>query len=214
VSTNEIMHRISQGGEKGVRKTELKKEFQNTSIDDGIGSLIKNGDIVMDKKGTAYYLWRADDYTKYLLTTDTKFKLLYSRIEEMKTHLEAEIRNGGSSRDTSGTKNSSNDELGSFEGRNNSLDYSFGTDQISNLDKDKFRKEFDLVLRKCSGPSGWVLLATIREEMERKYDLRREDFYAQVKEMTNREYNTYELSSGGIEGITVRGLLHGFVRCI
>lgn len=214
MSTNEIMHRISQGGENGVRKTELKKEFQNTSIDDGIGSLIKNGDIVMDKKGTAYYLWRADDYTKYLLTTDTKFKLLYSRIEEMKTHLEAEIRNGGSSRDTSGTKNSSNDELGSFEGRNNSLDYSFGTDQISNLDKDKFRKEFDLVLRKCSGPSGWVLLATIREEMERKYDLRREDFYAQVKEMTNREYNTYELSSGGIEGITVRGLLHGFVRCI
>jgi hypothetical protein len=208
------MHRISQGGEKGVRKTELKKEFQNTSIDDGIGSLIKNGDIVMDKKGTAYYLWRADDYTKYLLTTDTKFKLLYSRIEEMKTHLEAEIRNGGSSRDTSRTKNSSNDELGSYEGRNNSLDYSFGTDQISNLDEDKFRKEFDLVLRKCSGPSGWVLLATIREEMERKYDLRREDFYAQVKEMTNREYNTYELSSGGIEGITVRGLLHGFVRCI
>ena len=214
MSTNEIMQRISQGGEKGVRKTELKKEFQNTSIDDGIGSLIKNGDIVMDKKGTAYYLWRADDYTKYLLITDTKFKLLYSRIEEMKTHLEAKIRNGGSSRDTGWTNNSSNDELGSFEGRNNSLDYSFGTDQISNLDKNNFRKEFDLVLRKCSGSSGWVLLSTIREEMERKYDLRREDFYAQVKEMTNREYNTYELSSGGIEGITVRGLLHGFVRCI
>ncbi len=35
MSTNEIMHRISQGGEKGVRKTELKKEFQHTSIDDG-----------------------------------------------------------------------------------------------------------------------------------------------------------------------------------
>jgi hypothetical protein len=104
--------------------------------------------------------------------------------------------------------------LGSFEGRDNSLEYPFGTDQISDLDKDKFRKEFDLVLRKCSGSSGWVLLSTIREEMERKYNLRREDFYAQVKEMTNREYDTYELSSGGIEGITVRGLLHGFVRCI
>lgn len=214
MSTNEIMHRISQGGEKGVRKTELKNEFQNTSIDDGIGSLIRNGDIVMDKKGTAYYLWRADEYTKYLLTTDTKFKLLYSRIEEMKTHLEDKIRNGNSSRDMGRTKNASNDNLGSFEGRNNSVDYSIGMDQISNLDKDKFRKEFDLVLRKYSGSSGWVLLSTIREEMERKYDLRREDFYAQVKEMTNREYNTYELSSGGIEGITVRGLLHGFVRCI
>jgi hypothetical protein len=208
------MHRISQGGEKGVRKTELKKEFQNTSIDDGIGSLIRNGDIVMDKKGTAYYLWRADDYTKYLLTTDTKFKLLYSRIEEMKTHLEDKIRNGNSSRDMGWNKNASNDNLGSLEDRSNSLDYSIGMDQISNLDKDKFRKEFDLVLKKCSGSSGWVLLSTIREEMERKYDLKQEDFYAQVKEMTNREYETYELSSGGIEGITVRGLLHGFVRCI
>jgi hypothetical protein len=168
----------------------------------------------MDKKGTAYYLWRADDYTKYLLTTDTKFKLLYGIIEEMKTHLEDKIRNSNSFRDMGRTKNASNDNLGSFEGRNNSLDYSIGMDQISNLDKDKFRKEFDLLLSKCSGSSGWVLLSTIREEMERKYDLRREDFYTQVKEMTNREYDRYELSSGGIEGVTVRGLLHGFVRCI
>jgi hypothetical protein len=74
VSSNEIVDRISQAGEKGVRKTELKKEFQNSPFEDEIGSLIGSGDIVMDKKGTAYYLWRPDDYMKYLLTTDTKFR--------------------------------------------------------------------------------------------------------------------------------------------
>jgi hypothetical protein len=50
--------------------------------------------------------------------------------------------------------------------------------------------------------------------MEKKYNLKRDEFYAQVEEMTNKEYDTYELSTGGIEGITVRGLVHGFVRCI
>ena len=83
-----------------------------------------------------------------------------------------------------------------------------------NFDKDIFRQEFDIVLRKTPGSSGWVLLSRIREEMEKKYNIGQEEFYALVEDMTNKEYNTYELSSGGSEGITVRGLLHGFVRCI
>jgi len=208
------MNRISQAGEKGVRKTELKKEFQNSSVEDEIESLLGNGEIVMDKKGTAYYLWRSDDYMKYLLTTDTKFRLLYNKIEEMKAQLEDRFKNGGSYRDTDRTRNIYYYDSGSFESRNNSVSFLTRMDQTSNLDNDKFRKEFDSVLKKCSGSSGWVLLSRIREEMERKYNLRQEDFYSLVKEITNREYDTYELSSGGTEGITIRGLLHGFVRCI
>jgi hypothetical protein len=214
VSSDEIMNRISQAGEKGVRKTELKKEFQNSSVEDEIESLLGNGEIVMDKKGTAYYLWRSDDYMKYLLTTDTKFRLLYNKIEEMKAQLEDRFTNGGSYRDTDRTRNIYYYDSGSFESRNNSVSFLTRMDQTSNLDNDKFRKEFDSVLKKCSGSSGWVLLSRIREEMERKYNLRQEDFYSLVKEITNREYDTYELSSGGTEGITIRGLLHGFVRCI
>jgi hypothetical protein len=214
VSSNEIVDRISQAGEKGVRKTELKKEFQNSPFEDEIGSLIGNGDIVMDKKGTAYYLWRSDDYMKYLLTTDTKFRLLYNKIEEMKIQLEDRFENGGYFRDTDDSKSIYNCDSRSFERWDNSVKYPAKIVQISNFDNDNFRNEFDSVLKKCSGSSGWVLLSRIREEMERKYNLRQEDFYSLVKEITDREYDTYELSSGGTEGITIRGLLHGFVRCI
>jgi hypothetical protein len=214
VSSNEIVDRISQAGEKGVRKTELKKEFQNSPFEDEIGSLIGNDDIVMDKKGTAYYLWRSDDYMKYLLTTDTKFKLLYNKIEEMKIQLEDRFEHGGYFRDTNDSKSIYNYDSRSFESWNNSVKNPAKIVQISNFDNDNFRKEFDSILKKCSGSSGWVLLSRIREEMERKYNLRQEDFYSLVKGITDREYDTYELSSGGTEGITIRGLLHGFVRCI
>jgi hypothetical protein len=214
VSGNEIVDRISQAGEKGVRKTELKKEFQNSPFEDEIESLIGNGDIVMDKKGTAYYLWRSDDYMKYMLTTDTKFRLLYNKIEEMKVQLKDRFENGGYFRDTDDSKSIYNYDSRSFESWNNSVKYPAKIDQISNFDNDNFRKEFDSVLKKCSGSSGWVLLSRVREEMERKYNLRQEDFYSLVKEITDREYDTYELSSGGTEGITIRGLLHGFVRYI
>jgi hypothetical protein len=50
--------------------------------------------------------------------------------------------------------------------------------------------------------------------MDKTYSIERDHFYTLVQEIANKEYETYELSSGGIEGITVRGLLHGFIRCI
>ena len=82
------------------------------------------------------------------------------------------------------------------------------------FDKEMFRQEFDTALRRNPSTSGWVLLSRIREEMGKKCNIGQEEFYTLVENMTNKEYNTYELSSGGSEGITVRGLLHGFVRCI
>jgi hypothetical protein len=35
-----------------------------------------------------------------------------------------------------------------------------------------------------------------------------------VAQLMAKHPDKYELSSGGYEGLTVRGLLHGFVRCI
>lgn len=210
MSNSEIIHRISLGGRNGVKKTELRKEFQNTAIDDVIESLLKSGEIVMDKKGTAYCLWQADNYLEYLLTTDTKFKLLYSTMEETKILLENNIRQGDSSK----AQNCFNDTVNTSEDHGNSLNHVFKPDLVNSIDKSKFRQEFDLALRRYSNSSGWVPLSTIREEMEKKYNLKRDEFYAQVEEMTNKEYDTYELSTGGFEGITVRGLVHGFVRCI
>ncbi|HYY67947.1 MAG TPA: hypothetical protein VE572_06340, partial [Nitrososphaeraceae archaeon] len=177
-------------------------------------SLLKSGEIVMAKKGTAYYLWRADNYLEYLLTTDTKFKLLYNCIEEVKLILENGNRQSAATADSSKGRNPFNDTPNISEDYDNSLNHVLESDLVNSFDKGKFRQEFDLALRRHSNSSGWVPLSTIREDMEKKYNLKHDEFYAQVEEMTNEEYDTYELSTGGVEGITVRGLLHGFVRCI
>ena len=214
MSNSEIVHRISLGGRNGVKKTELRKEFQNTSIDDVIESLLKSGEIVMDKKGTAYYLWQADNYLEHLLTTDIKFKLLYNNIGETKILLENNITQSVATVESSKVQNFFNDTVNTSEDHGNLLNHVLGPDLVNSYDKGKFKQEFDLALRRFSNSSGWVRLSTIREEMEKKYNLKRDEFYAQVEEMTNKGYDTYELSTGGIEGITVRGLVHGFVRSL
>jgi hypothetical protein len=204
------MHKISLSGRNGIRRTEIRKEFQTTAIDDVVDSLLKQGEVVMDKKGTAYYLWQADNYLQYLLMTDTKFRLLYDTIKETKRLVEDKIRQNpiptaaDSTKSPSDEKEDATDRFASVPGR---------VEEIT-LDKDKFRQEFDLALGSSPSSSGWVLLSRIREEMGKRYNIGQEEFYALVENMTNKEYDAYELSSGGSEGITVRGLLHGFVRCI
>ena len=210
MSTNEVLHKISLSGRNGIRRTEIKKEFQTTAIDDVVESLLKKGEVVMDKKGTAYYLWQADNYLQYLLMTDTKFRLLYDAVEETKRLVEDKIRQNTIPTPADSTKSPS-DNIENATDRFASVPR---TREELTIDNDMFKQEFDLALRRYPSSSGWVLLSTIREEMGKRYNLGQEEFYALVENMTNKEYNTYELSSGGSEGITVRGLLHGFVRCI
>ena len=209
MSTNEVMHKISLSGRNGIKRTEIRKEFQSIAIDEVVESLLKKGEVVMDKKGTAYYLWQADNYLQYLLMTDTRFRLLYDTIEETKRLVENRIRQPSDS-----TKSPSNNTEAQFEDATDR----FGSvperlEEIT-FDKEMFRQEFDNALRRNPSSSGWVLLSRIREEMGKKCNIGQEEFYTLVENITNKEYNTYELSSGGSEGIMVRGLLHGFVRCI
>jgi hypothetical protein len=204
------MHKISLSGRNGIKRTEIRKEFQTIAIDEVVESLLKKGEVVMDKKGTAYYLWQADNYLQYLLMTDTKFRLLYDTVEETKRLVEDKIRQNPIPTPADSTKSPS-DNIENATDRFASVPR---TREEITFDNDMFKQEFDLALRRYPSSSGWVLLSTIREEMGKRYNLGQEEFYALVENMTNKEYNTYELSSGGSEGITVRGLLHGFVRCI
>jgi hypothetical protein len=209
VSTNEVMHKISLSGRNGIKRTEIRKEFQNIAIDEVVESLLKKGEVVMDKKGTAYYLWQADNYLQYLLMTDTRFRLLYDTIEETKRLVENKIRQPADS-----TKSPSNNTEAQFEDATDRFDSVPERLEEITFDKEMFRQEFDNALRRNPSSSGWVLLSRIREEMGQKCNIGQEEFYTRVENITNKEYNTYELSSGGSEGIMVRGLLHGFVRCI
>jgi hypothetical protein len=78
----------------------------------------------------------------------------------------------------------------------------------------EFKKEFDVSLANSSSSIGWVELAKIRNELCDKCSLSTDEFYRLVEEMVGQNQDRYELSTGGGEGVMVRGLLHGFVRCI
>ena len=79
---------------------------------------------------------------------------------------------------------------------------------------EQFRIDFDRMLAEASSSIGWVELISIRERMCRKYDITAHEFYSLVSQLLERFSNRYELSSGGQEGIVIRGLVHGFVRRI
>ena len=207
MSKSEVMHRISLSGRNGIKKTEIKKEFQHMSVDEIVESLLETREVVMDKKGTAFYLWEAENYLQHILTTDTKFRLLYRKIEELKVILESNLDQ----------KMITPVSLATGYTSQYALDrpaHDLFQDQRVAIDKDQFERDFRLVLQHNSSTSGWVSLLKIREEMNEKYRVTREDFYSLVEEIANKDYETYELSSGGSEGIILRGLLHGFIRCI
>ncbi|HEU4444170.1 MAG TPA: hypothetical protein VFR94_05800 [Nitrososphaeraceae archaeon] len=207
MSESEVMHRISLSGRNGIKKTEVKKEFQHMPVDEIVESLLETRKLVMGKKGTAFYLWEAENYLQHILTTDTKFGILYRKIEELKVILESNVEQRMITPVSLARGYTSQYAL-DRPARNLFQDHRVA------IDKDQFERDFRLILQHNSSTSGWVSLLKIREEMNEKYGVTREDFYSLVEEIANRDYETYELSSGGSEGITLRGLLHGFIRCI
>jgi len=54
----------------------------------------------------------------------------------------------------------------------------------------------------------------VRSELSQKFSLDKNEFYELVEQLVNSYQNEYELSTGGSEGLVLRGLLHGYVRGI
>ncbi len=79
---------------------------------------------------------------------------------------------------------------------------------------EQFRVDFDRMLAEASSSIGWVELVSIKERMCKRYNITAHEFYSLVEQLLERFSNRYELSSGGQEGIVIRGLVHGFVRRI
>jgi hypothetical protein len=86
--------------------------------------------------------------------------------------------------------------------------------QMTSVGLDLFKNNFDHSIANFSSSIGWVELGKIRNDLCKKHDLANEEFYDLVAQLIAKYPDKYELSSGGYEGLTVRGLLHGFVRCI
>jgi hypothetical protein len=98
---------------------------------------------------------------------------------------------------------------------NNLKSESLLTDSIHDaLSIDEFKSKFDNALSEKSQSIGWVELSAIKENVCESCNITSNAFYTLVSGLIELYPENYELSSGGYEGVVLRGIIHGFVRCI
>jgi len=193
-----VLEKILSTGSNGIKKSDLKKEFTSFDLDQTLENLVNNGKVCVDKKGAAYYCWTAEVYVKHLNSVDPKFRILLERIKIIERKLDTQ---------SNSVKDALNGLIEVLKSENSELPKA-----LVNLDN--FKIEFDTILSRSTSSIGWIELGNVRSELSQKFDLDKNEFYELVEQLVNSYQNEYELSTGGSEGLILRGLLHGFVRGI
>lgn len=214
-----LITRILSAGSAGIKKTDLRKELGD--IDSVLEMAISKGDVFVDKKSGAYYCWHKSHYVQSLLNSDPRFKLTYDLIKSLENSV------GSSNKEIARTVETLGNNISNLatlvmeiksEQSLHAMAYIEATKPITVSRKAmsvyEFKREFDTALVNSASSIGWVELAKIRNELCGKCSLSTDEFYRLVEEMIGQNQDRYELSTGGGEGIMVRGVLHGFVRCI
>ena len=193
-----VLEKILSTGSNGIKKSDLKKEFTSFDLDQTLENLVNNGKVCVDKKGAAYYCWTAEVYVKHLNSVDPKFRILLERIKIIERKLDTQ---------SNSVKDALNGLIEVLKSENSELPKT-----LVNLDN--FKIEFDTILSRSTSSIGWIELGNVRNELGQKFDLDKNEFYELVEQLVNSYHNEYELSTGGSEGLILRGLLHGLVRGI
>ena len=193
-----VLEKILSTGSNGIKKSDLKKEFTSFDLDQTLENLVNNGKVCVDKKGAAYYCWTAEVYVKHLNSVDPKFRILLERIKIIERKLDTQ---------SNSVKDALNSLIEVLKSENSELPKA-----LVNLDN--FKIEFDTILSRSTSSIGWIELGNVRSELSQKFDLDKNGFYELVEQLVNSYQNEYELSTGGSEGLILRGLLHGYVRGI
>jgi hypothetical protein len=216
-----LVNRILYVGSAGIKKTDLRREFGD--IDTALENIISKGDIFVDKRANAYLCFHKNHYVQSLLNSEPRFKLTYEMIKSV----DESVNN--SSKDLIRTvetlaNNISNLASVVLELKNNQQSLlaqhipdgtiPISTLKMSMMSVQDFKEEFDVALASLGSSIGWIELAKIRNKMCASCNISSDEFYRLVSELTSKHQDRYELSTGGGEGVMVRGILHGFVRCI
>jgi hypothetical protein len=209
-----IFDKIFSSGVSGLKKTDLSKEFASVNLDNILNTWIKENKIIISKKGSTNYCWHKDSYYQYLLDSDPKFKYTFELLKEMSTSFNK-------------LSTSIDKHVEKLEGKMMVLmDSILATatnkhtyeNSIANPQKvinlQNFSEDFDLTICKYSDSIGWVPLATLRNDLSNKYEISEKEFYDIAEQLVNENRSKYELSTGGNEGIMIRGLVYGYVRCL
>ncbi len=217
----EIVNRILSLGSAGIKKTDLRREFGD--IDTPLENLISKGDVFVDKRANAYFCFHKSHYIQSLLNSDPRFKLTHEMIKSINESVSRSNKDLVHAIETL-SNNISNLAGVVFEMKDDPQSWlsqeMFVREvpesglQMRTMSVKDFKEQFDAALATSGSSIGWIELASIRNKICDICNISSEEFYRLVRELTNMHQDKYELSSGGREGVMVRGLLHGFVRCI
>ncbi len=188
--TGEILETIEHSGINGIKKADLRKAFGN-DCEDKLEILKEKEQIFIEKKGVAYYVWTRENYIHYITHNDSKFKLMLGMLAGV-SHSLARVQ---------AHNETLQEELARF------------TQSAPNQDED-FEGIFTNSLKESTTSIGWVSFDKIREKVCESQKLSKERFYQLATELIEKQGERYEVSTGGQEGIVMRGLVHGFVRNI
>lgn len=221
MSLAKIAATIEANGIEGLKKAELRREFQEVAeLDSILQELVRTGEIFLERKGNAYYCWHKNYYLQKLLKTDQKFSLLYALMNALQNSLNSRLDSINAGLDTV-TKHviELTEEikvLTSHELREISTnDLSIQTQtKPTKINYDSFKEQLDQALASASSSIGWIELCNLRKNLCLRMNISQEQFYHTLEQVVSNNYDKYELSTGGEEGIQLRGMVHGFVRCI
>ena len=209
-----IFDKIFSSGVSGLKKTDLTKEFASVNLDNILNTWIKENKIIVSKKGSTNYCWHKDSYFQYLVDSDPKFKYTLELLKEV----QISFQNLSTSIDRHVEKLEGKmivlmDSILATTTNSHTFENSIPNPQkVINLQS--FSEDFDLTICKYSDSIGWVPLATLRNDLSNKYEISEKEFYDLAEQLVNENRSKYELSTGGNEGIMIRGLVYGYVRCL
>jgi hypothetical protein len=216
-----LVSRIFSAGPTGIKKTDLRREFGD--IDAALDDIVSNGDIFVDKRANAYFCFHKSHYIQSLLNSEPRFKLTYEMIKSIDESINSSNKDLMRTVDTL-ANNISNLASVVLELKNNhqsslaqqmpARGVPLSRLEMSMMGVHEFKEEFDVALATSGTSIGWIELAKIRNKMCDSFKISSDEFYRLVSELTSKHQDKYELSTGGGEGVMVRGILHGFVRCI
>jgi hypothetical protein len=211
-----ILGAINSFGSVGIKKSDLKKKYSIDNFDSIIDELLREDKVCISKKGSFLYCWGKDFFLGYLLNSDLKFKYLFEYIINVQNKI-----NNYSDSIFKYIENLDCELVGirnSFNNIENKIDNikieSQNIESKNTVSLELFKENFDSVLMEKSTSIGWVELSSIKTEICNICDITNNEFYNYVSDVTELHPERYELSSGGFEGVVLRGIVHGFVRCI
>lgn len=223
MSLERIVTSIETKGIEGIKKVTLRREFQEVELDSILEQLVRSQEIFVEKKGTSLHYWHKSHYLQKLMNTDQRFSLIYSSIGSLENSLITKVDYASSKIDdlveninvlASEIRALSQIQVGDTNRQDRSQHEEQKVVEARKIDYDALKEQLDYAIAHSSNSIGWVELSELRKQLCETFDISQDQFYQSIERIISDNHSRYELSTGGEEGIQVRGLLHGFVRSI